>query len=468
MPSGRRWSVAAQKPVHQTTASTALAVPSLQITPVLGEAHEGADRLQHAPIPRFLHRRDHHDVAEGCGRGFAEVAPDPGARPLEEDASVDIVGQEDRIIERSPGGVGDQAQLGEDLGAGIAAAHDEHAHAREGLGAPVVGGMELGAAESCAAGIAGDDRSAPGAVALTTARAVRVSPSAKRRRRWAWLQAGWFNLAPCTGTDHPKGVVDVRARYGSAPLGVVNRVALKGNVLDWIEMRWVGKGADRRLDPFKFALSWATGRHPERVPVTYLHGIPRFYEGADRAEIIWEDAEVDLFCQRAPELHADAVRLARETGLRIGDLVELERSEIKKAADGSRAIILRRNKRRRRIVNMPLTPAAEAIIVKAPLSRRLILKPMRAAAWDSARLSREVREYATEFEIRPELRFNDLRGTKVTEMVWSGISVPDLAIRIGWKIETAAKMLGVYAALNPGRAMVVTLPGLAKRDDVTS
>ena len=178
------------------------------------------------------------------------------------------------------------------------------------------------------------------------------------------------------------------------------------------------------------------------MPVNYLHGIPRFYEGADRAEIIWEDAEVDLFCQRAPELHADAVRLARETGLRIGDLVELERSEIKRAPDGSRAIILRPNKRRRRIVNMPLTPAAEAIIDKAPISRRLILKPKRADAWDPARLSREVREYATEFDIRPELRFNDLRGTKVTEMVWAGISVPDLAIRIGWKIETAAKMLG--------------------------
>ena len=87
------------------------------------------------------------------------------------------------------------------------------------------------------------------------------------------------------------------------------------------------------------------------MPVNYLHGIPRFYVGADRAEIIWEDAEVDLFCQRPPERHSDAVRLARETGLRIGDLVELERSEIKKAPDGSRAIILRPNKRRR-IVNI--------------------------------------------------------------------------------------------------------------------
>ena len=215
------------------------------------------------------------------------------------------------------------------------------------------------------------------------------------------------------------------------------------------------------------------------MPVNYLHGIPRFYEGADRVKIIWEDAEVDLFCSRAPELHADAVRLARETGLRIGDLVELERSEIKRAPNGSRAIILRPNKRRRRIVNMPLTPAAEAIIDKAltpaaeaiidkaPISRRLILKPKRADAWDPARLSREVREYATEFGIRADLRFNDLRGTKVTEMVWAGISVPDLAIRIGWKIETAAKMLGVYAALNPGRATIAVLPTPARRDDAT-
>jgi hypothetical protein len=93
---------------------------------------------------------------------------------------------------------------------------------------------------------------------------------------------------------------------------------------------------------------------------------------------------------------------------------------------------------------------------------------VRADAWDPARLSREVREYATEFCIRPELRFNDLRGSKVTEMVCEGISVPDLAIRIGWKIETAAKMLGVYAALNPGRAMVVALPAQVRRDDATS
>ena len=52
-------------------------------------------------------------------------------------------------------------------------------------------------------------------------------------------------------------------------------------------------------------------------------------------------------------------------------------------------------------------------------------------------------------------------------MVWAGIGVPDLAIRNGWKIETAAKMLRVYAALNPGRATVVALPARTREDDAT-
>jgi hypothetical protein len=36
------------------------------------------------------------------------------------------------------------------------------------------------------------------------------------------------------------------------------------------------------------------------------------------------------------------------------------------------------------------------------------------------------------------------------------------------KIETAAKMIGLYAALNPGRAMVVALRAPARGDDAAS
>ena len=56
----------------------------------------------------------------------------------------------------------------------------------------------------------------------------------------------------------------------------------------------------------------------------------------------------------------------------------------------------------------------------------------------------------------------------MTELVWAGVSVPDLAVRMGWGLETAAKMAGVYAALNPGRATVVALPAPAREDGDTS
>ena len=71
----------------------------------------------------------------------------------------------------------------------------------------------------------------------------RRTGAACRRSRTSWIAAH-------------------QARYGSAPLGIINSVALKGNVLDWIEMRWAGKGADKRLDPFKFALSGRPGVTP--------------------------------------------------------------------------------------------------------------------------------------------------------------------------------------------------------------
>ena len=137
--------------------------------------------------------------------------------------------------------------------------------------------------------------------------------------------------------------------------------------------------------------------------------------------------------------------------------VELERSEIKRAPDGSArsscprtsgggASSTCRSPRppRRSLKGADLAPPDPEAVSR----RHLGLRPAFARG---SRVCHRVR-------FRPEFRFNDLRGTKVTEIVWSGISVPDLAICIGWKIETAAKMLGVHAALNPGRAMVVRSP----------
>ena len=222
----------------------------------------------------------------------------------------------------------------------------------------------------------------------------------------------------------PEGTGRRGARYGSAPLGIVNSVALKGNVLDWIEVRWAGKGADRRLDPFKFALSWATGRHPERCQSTTCTASRASTRAPTRRDHLGGRRGRPVL-PRAPERMRTRCGWRGRPAWASSELVELERSEIKRAPDGSRAIILRPNKRRRRIVNMPLTPAAEAIIDKAPISRRLILKP--CARRHGTRPGCRARSASTP-PVRdpPGARFNDLRGTKVTEMVWSGSACPTL------------------------------------------
>lgn len=87
-----------------------------------------------------------------------------------------------------------------------------------------------------------------------------------------------------------------------------------------------------------------------------------------------------------------------------------------------------------------------------------------AERWISQRLSRSVREHANAIGLRKDLHFNDLRGTKVTELVWwpGGITIPELAVHMGWKLDRAAQMMGVYASLNPdfhGGGDVVAFPG---------
>ena len=275
-------------------------------------------------------------------------------------------------------------------------------------------------------------------------------------------------LAPRTRADYLRGLADVRAKYGSAPLGIVNSVAIKGNVLDWVEARWAGKVADLRLNAFKFALSWASFRHPERVAVNYLNGIPCFYRGAEprgdhlggrrgRAVLPAGAGALrgrgaarprDRPAHRRPR-RARAQRDQVGAGRRAGG-----RAAAEQAPQSDREHAAHRGRRGDRRQGPAFAPPDPEAGAGGGLGRR-----------PSVPRGPRLRD---RFGIRRELRFNDLRGTKVTELVWAGISVPELAVRMGWGLETAAKMAGVYAALNPGRAMVVALPGPARQDDATS
>jgi len=272
-------------------------------------------------------------------------------------------------------------------------------------------------------------------------------------------------LAAATKRQYGRGLKDVEARWGSAPKAAIENPAFRHSVLKWAEENWSGKEIDHRLSPLKRVLNWAVDQR-RVLAVNPLARIPLYYEGSDRAEIIWLDDELDDFCTTAYRELARAVRLAAETALRPGDLVRLNRSHIRPTPEGGRAILMRTNKSgRSTTVQIPVTLAAAAIVDATPPDQFLILTPRSTAQWAVGYLSQGVADQRAKAQrgrgerLREleavkdaELRLYDLRGTACTRLIRAGLSIADLALHMGWKPSYAAKMLDVYAAMNTGRS----------------
>jgi len=283
-----------------------------------------------------------------------------------------------------------------------------------------------------------------------------------------YASTAFTTLATKTKRDYRRGLTDVDKKWGDAPKAALENPALRGAVRKWIEANWSGKEADHRLTPFKRVLSWSL--EEGEINANPLAGLPLYYDNKGRADIIWLPDEIDECCATAYAELARAVRLERATGLRIGDLVRFSRNHVVTTPEGNRTIIMRTNKsRRKRVVQIPVTPEAAEIIDSTPKGQLLILKPPRAAAWTEDHLSKEVYDHLVaiglrhgrdgrllHLDSRPDeevgLHVHDLRGSACTALVRAGLSIDNLALHMGWKPSYAAKMLDIYMALDPAHS----------------
>lgn len=279
----------------------------------------------------------------------------------------------------------------------------------------------------------------------------------------AWKSsAEWSDKAPRTQADYERGLRDLEVEFGPDDAqGFFNRPDLCDIVCTWIEGKWKRKEADYRLDAAKGLCSWLSQRKRAVFPKSQLYGTPKYYRTPNRADVVWTKGEVALFCSTARRELADTVVFARETSGRIGDLVGLSLDNVHDRSDGGKALIYKTGKGRRydRIANIPLTPTALEIVNRTPEGQATILLNSKGRAWLKLQLSKKVRAHANKIGIRKSLRFNDLRGSKCTELVWHGhLSAPQLALHMGWSLETAAKMMTIYASLNPDALTQSPLP----------
>lgn len=289
------------------------------------------------------------------------------------------------------------------------------------------------------------------------------------------------NLAERTRKDYRrslymKGGIDVK--FGDAPAAVFKRPEVRRIVYDWRDSFASPRVADHAKTHLVTMVNWAVERGI--LPTNHIAGMKNIYK-VDRSELFWTDAEIEAFCAGIPG-HVDPAPAylqrilitATETGLRPQDQCVLARSHIKTTPQGRRIQI--RTQKRRRVASIPVTPRMAEIIDATPRDRLIILvgergRPYSKSAYMGRQVARRMDEIAEGAKaagipspIRAELHFYDCRGTAATRLFEADATVREIALHMGWSVETAARMIQKYAAMNPETADSVLVKLQALKD----
>jgi hypothetical protein len=241
--------------------------------------------------------------------------------------------------------------------------------------------------------------------------------------------------------NHPQGI---DTKFGSAPIGVFNRPELRTIAYKWRD-QFKPRQADHMMAHLGAIISWALDRG--RLKAHHLRHVTKLYS-TDRSEIVWTEDEIARFVTGAPDYVGRILIAATETGMRPGDLAKLTHAHVQKSAAGRR--ILLRTGKRQRMASIPVTARMGTLIDATPPDREIILVGMRGAPFtDSTRMGQVVSQWRDKLSIRREIHLYDARGTAATRLLEANASLQEIALAMGWSPQHAAKMIEVYAKLNP-------------------
>lgn len=291
--------------------------------------------------------------------------------------------------------------------------------------------------------------------ALQDARKFEPPASAKQRIPKLvdmFLDSGEYRkLASRTQADYRKWALRFASEFKTAPMMILEDRRFRHDVAEWRD-KWAHspKQAQYAWTVAKRVASWGVDRGLLGSHV--ISGGTSIYS-ADRAEIIWADADVKAILAVSPPYVQRIVISAVQTGLRPGDLVRLSRSHIQ-VIDGERVVQIRTNKRKR-MATLPVLPEFARVLDETPSDRLYLLSKADGAPLSERRASNVVRDYRRKAKLRENLRLYDFRGTCVTRHLRAGVPLQKLAGIFGWSLRYAQQVIDDYAAIDPAGAVEV-------------
>lgn len=239
-------------------------------------------------------------------------------------------------------------------------------------------------------------------------------------------------LRDSTQRDYNRWLDRIADQFGQAPIAAFGDHRMRREVIQWRDQwRDQPRSADKASVMMATVLAWAVDNTLLTINVAakirHLHSV-------NKAEQIWEQRHWDAFADAPPQLMR-ALKLASMTGLRLGDLVRLDWSQI-----GDNTIKVRT---RKRLVDafIPIFSDLQSFLDDVDGDSGPVLRNSRGNAWTESGLG-------TVFQRNKPKDFDrtihDLRGTYATWLATKGLTDDEIARIIGWKSQQVASIRARY------------------------
>lgn len=239
-------------------------------------------------------------------------------------------------------------------------------------------------------------------------------------------------LANSTQRDYNRILDRIDEQFGAAPIAAFEDRRMRREIIEWRDL-WRGqpRTADKATVMMTTVLGWAVEN--ALLTVNVAAGIGQLHS-VDKSDQVWEDRHWQAL-QDAPKHLLQALLLASMTGLRLGDLVRLEWSQV-----SEKAIILTTRKRKGRAV-IPVVPELRSFLDSIEHSEGPILLNSRGKPWTESGLGTVFQRNKPEGFDRT---IHDLRGTYVTWLATKNLTDDEIARIVGWTSQRIAEVRARY------------------------
>lgn len=239
-----------------------------------------------------------------------------------------------------------------------------------------------------------------------------------------------------TKKDYRLWLTRISQRFGKTPLAAFEDRRMRGDIIEW-RNNWAHqpRTADKASVMMATLLGWAVENG--RIEINVAAGIRQLHN-VNKADQIWEERHWQAIraVKEFPAHIMDALTLASLTGLRLGDLVRLEWSNV----FDTKIVVEKTRKRGGRAV-IPIYAELRQWLDARPMQSGPVLLNSRKLPWTESGLETVWQRKKPEGFDRT---IHDLRGTFVTFLALKGLTDEEIARIIGWTAKRISEIRARY------------------------